>query len=244
MVFWICLCAWFGLARLKKIRESKEQSLPTLTPALQEVIQPSDALKKARQRVAENPDDPAAHLDLAVLLIEVQQYGEAPQEFARVENLIGDDGFYVDHGQMYHSEQKWIACTWAFLHAYELKPDIKGGELFGLWHEAVYKAFNNPDARLVIDLDRIQALDAPIAGVARAEVELVTGNVGRAEAIIAEVLVQNPNFIEALLVQARVFAKQKNVDRIGKILDGLKRIPDLSPWIRDEIGRIESIEIP
>jgi predicted Zn-dependent protease len=157
---------------------------------------------------------------------------------------MGDYGFYVEHGQIYHEQQRWIACTWAFLHAYELKPDTKGGELFGLWHEAVYKAFNNPDASQVIDLDRIRAVDAPMAGVARAQVELSAGNVVKAEAIIAEVVNQNPGFAEALLVQARVFAKLKNADRVVQILDGLKRMDVLSPWIRDEIGRIESVEIP
>jgi serine/threonine protein kinase len=243
-IFGICLCAWIGRGMLKNKKADVEQAIPTATQVPQEITVPLDLLQEARRIVNENPNDPIAHLNLAVLLIDTRQFDDVPQELKRVEGLMGDPGFYIEHGTMYRDQQKWIAAAWAFLRARELKPDWKTGEAIDLWHEAVYKAFMDPQAGRVVDLERIRAIDGPLAGVARAQAELAAGNVGRAETLILEVIKQNENYPEALLVQARVLAKMNNADRVVKILDALKRMEVLPPWIRDEIGRIEAVEKP
>ena len=243
-VLGLCLCAWFGLGRLRNNQKDVERVSPTVTQKQPEVNVPLDLLKVTRSKVVENPDDPIVHLQLAVLLINARQFAEAPQELKRVEGLVGDYGFYVDNGKLFREQQKWIAAAWAFLRVMELRPEQERAGILDFWHEAVYKAFNDPEAGRVIDLDRIRVVDPPIAVVARAQAELAAGNTAQAEAIILDVLKQNDNFTEALLVQARIMARKKFADRAVKILDGIKRNENLPPWIRDEIGRIEEVENP
>jgi hypothetical protein len=243
-VIGLCLCAWLGLGRLRNNQKDVERASPTVTQKQPEVNVPLDLLKVARSKVVENPDDPIVHLQLAVLLIDARQFAEAPQELKRVEGLVGDYGFYVDNGKLFREQQKWIAAAWAFLRVMELRPEQERAGILDFWHEAVYKAFNDPEAGRVIDLDRIRVVDPPIAVVARAQAELAAGNTAQAEAIILDVLKQNDNFTEALLVQARIMARKKFADRAVKILDGIKRNENLPPWIRDEIGRIEEVENP
>jgi serine/threonine protein kinase len=241
-IFWVCLCAWFG-RRMWRDRDV-ERVVPTATQAPQEISVPLDLLQEARRKVDENPGDPILHLDLAILFIDARQFDDARDELNRVEGMVGEFGFYSDHGQMYREQQKWIAAAWAFTHMLELNPESRLADQIDLWHEAVYKAFMDPEAGRVVDFERIRAVDGPMSGVARAQVELAAGNVGRAETIILEVIQQNENFPEALLVQVRVMARMKNAERFVKILDFLKRIETLPPWIRDEIGRIEAVEKP
>jgi serine/threonine protein kinase len=243
-IFGICLFAIIVRGMIKNKQAGVEQAISTATQMPQEIPLPLDLLQQARRNVDENPNDPIVHLDLAVLLIDARQFEDVTKELNRVEGLMGDPGFYIEHGRMYRDQQKWIAAAWAFLRARELNPDWKTGEAIDLWHEAVYKAFMDPEAGRVVDLERIRAVDGPMAGVARVQAELTAGNVGRAETIILEVIKQFENLPEALLVQARVFARLKNTERVVKILDALKQIETLPPWIRDEIGRIEAVEKP
>jgi hypothetical protein len=243
-IFGICLYALFIRGMIKNKQAGVEQAIPTASQVLQEITGPLDLLQQARRNVDENPNDPNVHLDLAILLIDARQFDDVPQELNQVEGLIGDPGFYYEHGMMYRDQQKWSAAAWAFLRARELNPDFKTVEAINFWHEAVYKAFMDPEAGRVVDLERIRAIDGPMAGVARVQAELTAGNVGRAETIVLEVMKQFENFPEVLLVQARVYARMKNTDRVVKILDALKRIEALPPWIRDEIGRIEAVEKP
>jgi serine/threonine protein kinase len=243
-IFGVCLSALIARGMIKNKQASVGQAIPTATQAPQEITKPLDLLQQARRKVDENPNDPDVHLNLAVLLIDARQFEDVARELNRVEGLMGDPGYYIEHGMMYRDQQKWIAAAWAYLRARELNPDLKTGEAIDLWHEAVYKAFMDPEAGRVVDLERIRVIDGPMAGVARVQAELTAGNVGRAETIILEVIKQFENFPEALLVQARVFARLKNTDRVGKILDTLKQIKNLPPWIRDEISRIEAVEKP
>jgi hypothetical protein len=171
-------------------------------------------------------------------------YADVPPELSKVENLMKDYPFYTDNGRKFRAGQKWIVAAWAFTRAMELNPDAKTGESLEFWREAVYKAFNDPAAGTIIDLNRIRAVDPPMAGVADAQAKLAAGNILPAEKTILEVIRQSDKFPEALLVQARILARQNAGDRALQILDALRKNADLPGWIRDEIARIVDVELP
>lgn len=238
VVFSIVLLIWVGfrLVRNHRLLAKKETSTSTAMP--QKALVSVDAVKAARRRMEQNQNDPMAHLDLAVILIDAGQYGDAPQEFAKVENLVNENGFYFNNGKKFVEQQKWIAATWAFLRYMELKQEPRPSELLDLWQESVYKAFTDPGASLVINIDRIQIVDPAVAGAARAQADLAAGHIAQAEVDILTTLKQYNNYKIALLIQAHVLALRNFPDRAKNILNSLLQT-DIPPWIRNEIIQIQ-----
>jgi serine/threonine protein kinase len=237
VVFAIFLVIWFGLGLVRNNRLMVKKDAPVDSPVPQEAKVPLDAIKAARRRMELNINDPNSHLDLAIILIDARQFSDVPNELSKVDELVKEYGFYFDNGKKFVEQQKWIAATWAFWRFMALAPDPKPGELHDLWHESVYKAFREPDAGLVLDVNRIQIVDPAIAGVARAQADLSVGKIAQAEVDILATLKQYDNYTEALLVQARVLAMRNFPERAKNILLNLEQT-DLPPWIRNEIIEI------
>lgn len=215
-----------------------EQPLPANDPA--------QALEAASQRVKDHPEDPQLHLDLAAAFFDLGRYADARQEFAQVRQLEGENSaFYRDAGQRFIAEQRWVPAAWLLLQAAQSNPSpaeiARGTEL---WREAIYKACVLPGFNELVTLEGIEAVDAPMAGVARARQLLYASDPVRSEAAIRLVLRDTPDFAEAQLAQAELLARSGADELATPILNRLGQNQDLPAWIREEAKRIYEQEIP
>ncbi len=205
-----------------------------LTPEAPRELPPE--VMDAQRRVDENPNDPRAHLDLALAYWEAGMQRPAYEALNEAGNLADRDAdFFIEAGHQMTDREAWIGAAAMYLRAIKLlKPSGKvPDDLMINFHEAVYKAAMRPEFEVTYPLiDEIKKVDEPIGLVAQARHAYYGGNPGEGQALLNQVKRLKPGLPEEALLEAEIAIKESRYDEAKAILIPLGADLGTPEWIR------------
>ena len=231
----LCGCSWVGVRFYKPLRQ---RILRAASPISTPTPPPANSLETALNNVEKNPNDPLAHIDLARVYLDFNQPESALRELTLVKDLVGPNRqFFMDVGNQTAKDGQWHLAAWCFLRAATASPDPLPDNVRSRMHEAIYKAYQKPEASILIPPESIRESDPSMAAVAEAEREFWFGSKVNADALTSALLVKQEDFPEARLLRALVIMEQ-DPDLGKNILRDLRRDETIAEWIRVEATRI------
>jgi serine/threonine-protein kinase len=212
-------------------------SRPTPTPI------PTMSLDAAKQKAAENPNDPYARLDLAIAY---SQAGNAAQSLTELDNamdLAGDEiRFFAKAGDMLAASGDWLSAARVYLRLAQLFPASTPlpAEVSNSLHEAVYRAAKLAAFKDYVSLPALDQVDASLRIVAEARFAFFNSDPRRAQLLLDELQKTKPDYPEARLLQAEMNARQGQTDTARRLLAALLDDKTIADWIRVEADLILS----
>jgi len=242
LLFFCCLATLSAL-RIGRQPESAEvtQTQPALETRAQSPTQLSP-LDAARQRVADNPQDPAAHLQLAIAYHTAGMRELVQEEIAIVERLAPNYGYLWDSSKRMAEQNEWLAAARLALVATEqqmqagsrLVPETKD-----YLYEVVYKASKDPRSTLYISIERIQAIDEVLALVANARFSLFNGDLSDGMVIVDSLKRAHPDNTLVQLLNVEYSIRQGQVDVARVAIANMRQNPGVTEWILFELEQLE-----
>ncbi|MFZ5912129.1 MAG: protein kinase domain-containing protein [Chloroflexota bacterium] len=216
------------------------------TPPKPEPGEMPPAVQEAQRKVDENPEDPVAHLELALAFWDANMPRSAYETLNHAAELArGDRGFLIEAGNRFHERQAWIAsATMYFRFIKQAGPDGEvPEEVRNNFHEAVYKAAPQPELEITLPfVEEVLKLDEPIGLVAQSRFSYYNGRPEDAWAYLNQVKRLKPGFFEASLLEGEYMVNEKRYEEANAILQPLTADPAAPEWIRvmakDLLGRI------
>ena len=204
----------------------------TVTPAVDPGVQ------AALDKVQQNPIDPAANLELALAYWDAGQTRKSLEALGKAADLAGPKNtqFFLNAAEEFSQRQSWIASAAMYLRAiktYGLDPNIPS-EIKVPFHESVYKAAAMPEMPSYLPFEAIARVDEPIALVAEARHLLYSDDLEGARIKLNNVLHLTPNYAEARLVSAELFAKTGKIPEAKQVLNDLLANIANPAWIQAE----------
>ncbi|HUG33179.1 MAG TPA: serine/threonine-protein kinase [Anaerolineales bacterium] len=209
------------------------QPLPTTQPG-QPTMPPE--VVAAQQLVRANPNDPNAHLELALAFWNADMTGASYDTLSTVIRIVGpeDEDFYTQAGDKYVAIEGWLPAAAMYFQArknYGLDGNVPD-HLTNAFHESMYKGSEKPEAPIVLPFDKIAQVDQPIALIAQSRNAFYSGKLDDANTFLNQVKRLSPNMHEAFLLEAEMGVLTDKPGEARVILNGL--LADLSApeWIR------------
>lgn len=200
-----------------------------------------NAISTAQQKVELSPDDPGAHLDLALALDESGEKEKSKQELDFALELSGDNlEFYREAGNILLARANWLAASHVFLRLAEKYPQPIPIELAASMRHAWYKGSQLDAFPEFAPFDSLLRVDPLMANVARARYELYHGAPVRAKAALTPVIEKSPDFMEARLVQIEMLIQSQSREEAQRLLDAISSRRDLPPWMVEELQRLSN----
>jgi len=203
----------------------------------------TDKLKEAREWTNEDPENPHAHLELAIALLKEnpENREEIQKEIIIIERIGGDDiGLYEGAGYDFMEREYWKGAAMMFLRAVEISQ--KNGEdysyLMDGFHESVYRSAKLPKQTHNTSSERIGKIDGELMLIAEARYAFYHGEETQAISILRKIKQQNPNYPEALLLEGEMHVQNEEYNKARQILESLWERPELPDWIVDEADNI------
>ncbi len=199
----------------------------------------SPEVMDARNYLKENPDDPYAHLDLALAILDTS-LGQNPlvyQQLKEAGDLAGDDiQFFEDAGFELMDRGIWTGSAAMFLRAVKITQfhGDPNEDLIYFMHETSYKAASQPEMPNYLPFDEIGKVDEPLSLVVEARHTYYHGNPDDALALLNEVKRMKPGFHEARLLEGEMLARARKADEARRIFETILADLDTPEWIRVE----------
>ncbi len=192
-----------------------------------------------RKDVMENPDDPYAHRDLALALLDFSER-KNPQiykELSIAADLAGDDlGFFEETGFELMDRGAWTGSAAMFFRATKIA--TRNGDdaewFIMLFHESIYKAASQPELPNYLPFEEIGKLDEPMMIVVEARHTFYHGNPDDAFKRLNDVKRIKPGFPEATLLEGEMHARAGKADEARQALEILLANLETPEWIRVE----------
>lgn len=198
------------------------------------------AVQEAQRKVDENPEDPVAHLELALAYWDANMPRSAYEVLNHAADLArSDQGFMIEAGNRFHERQAWIAsATMYFRFIKQAGPDGEvPEEIRNNFHEAVYKAAPQPELEITLPfVEEVLKLDEPIGLVAQSRFSYYNGRVDDAKIYLNQVKRLKPGFFEASLLEGEYAVNEKRYEEANKVLQPLAADPAAPEWIRVMAG--------
>lgn len=209
---------------------------------------PALELEAARSLVEEKPDDPIAHLQLGMALIENDQHLEGYHEIRFSSELAAQDKpFLIGAGLTLERLSRPLGAVILYLRAAEnLRPKTPGAEfLFESLRRSVYYGFADPLAPEIIPYDTLKKFDAALAMIAEARHNIIIhpDDIQPTQNMLDEWRKNQPGMAEIELLQGELLLTYGKPEEARQILNGLTQRPDLPPWVAQQTRELLS-QIP
>ena len=215
---------------------------PPPTRSIQEDPNLQAAFDEALGRVENNPDDPTAHLELAMAYLDMQMPSEAEEEFALSEELSGGNPeYYMVAGDMLASREMWLPALEQYFKILQMDTGEEDQGFQEKFRQTLYHAAVNPNAEELLfgsDPNDFGPLYARLLiPTARARFTLFHRNPEEALRIINLVLENETKSPESHLVKAEILFAMDQREEAQEILQNLidERTP---PWVKMEARRL------
>jgi hypothetical protein len=206
--------------------------LPTLVTTSQAV---SPEVAAAQELVSKNPNDPDAHLALALAYWDARQPRAALEELTQAANLAGpsDREFFLKAGNSFREHEAWVAAAGMYLRAAQTYPVGEVPEQLQVdFKEATYKAAEQPDMPLFLFFERIDRIDQPLGFIVRGRHALFNGTLEDARLNLQQAQRVKPDSYEGFLLEAEISAKEGNIEAARTILISLSSDLGAPDWVR------------
>ena len=211
---------------------------PPPTKPIQEDPILQAALDEALGRVENNPDDPKAHLELALAYLGMHMPSEAEEEFALSEELSGGNPeYYMVAGDMLASREMWLPALEQYFKILQMDTGSEDQGFQEKFRLTLYHASVNPNAEELLfgsDTNDFSPMYANLLiPTARARFTLFHRNPEEALRIINRVLEYEVKSPESHLVKAEILIEMDQREEAQEILQNLidERTP---PWVKVE----------
>ena len=190
----------------------------------------------AREEVGENPDDPYAHRNLALALLDFSERKNqlVYKELTTAADLAGDDlGFFEETGFDLMDRGAFTSSAAMFFRAVKLSQAAdEDAEWFSyLFHETAYKAASQPEMPNYLPFEEIGKIDEPMMLVVQARHTFYHGDPEEAMALLNKVKRIKPAFPEALLLEGEIHVRRKNADKARQAFEILLADLATPEWI-------------
>ncbi len=238
----LCLCSVFGLQLIGEGQElgvdvPSGQDAPPPEPRPQdEGPRPDGPVFAAQQAVDENPDDPFAHLGLAMALLDAGELDPAIGEMDIAQDLAGQEfpEIYLEAGEAFMAREMWFFAAGSYVRFARMvegdtPPDVRERMEFALYLAA-------EDNRLMEMLPGEEELDPVgllLVETIQARFHLFHDRLPRAQLLVNNVLRREPGYPPAMLLQAEIHLAREEFGPAAEILEELVGRADVNPWVRD-----------
>ncbi|MBM3144431.1 MAG: hypothetical protein FJ010_05540 [Chloroflexi bacterium] len=207
-------------------------ALSTQTPF---EVQGDDPISLARQRVAENPDDPNAYLELGKACFDAGQPQPGGEALWKAIDLgKGSPDIYLMAAEIFMEAEQWISATQVYMDLFQQHPELMSGQMDN-FHKAAFTASSLPEAADAVPLPDVAEVDELFEQVLKARYLLFNESAERAQDVLDSIGDRSIDSPAAQLVQAEVYNVQGRVREAAEILDALLSSDDTPGWIRDFI---------
>lgn len=238
----LCICGFIGLNLAQGQGDQSggvnpEPGVSTPVPPDRDEpgLEPSDPVEAARQAVREHPDDPFAHLDLAMALLDIGQVDEAQAAMQEAQALAGEDNpdFYLAAGDQFAERELWVFAAGMYVHLAALEDGRLPSDVKERMELSIYRAAEDTGARLAfIAGDQVRGIDPLLIDVARARFQLYQGKPVVAQGILDGVLERQPDYPPAQLLQAEILLGTDEPEPAVELLEMLVRREEPPHWVR------------
>lgn len=257
IVVFMCICIFIAFQVLREQEGQLESQGPTGPVPTQEVEEPPPdeekkpgeaalrrKLDKALAMVEENPEDPFARLELALIYLQLGEMEAAQAEYDKGADLAGTDPVYfVQAGDRLNDLGFWVESLEAYATAIDLGIEFDNPDFQRNFRETMYFVSITPEIEPHLFPEDFGE-DSPQSNyppfyVARARYTLYHGGAEDALEMIEEVQERFPEFNlpEADLVEADALIKLGRADEAREILQNLTGSP-VPPWVKEEARRL------
>ncbi len=208
-----------------------EPNEPLPQPTIQNA---SPELTAAMEAVAKNPNDPDAHLDLSIALLEAKEIRPAMEELAQAANLAGPNNkdFILKSADKFAVRGLWVPAASMYLRLVPIYRKDMPKDVENKLHEAVYKSTEQKDMPLFVVFERVENTSVPLGYIARGRYALYNGSLKDAETQLANAQKAKPDMYEIYLLKAEIEMKTGNQAEAKNILLPLSSAPEAPEWIR------------
>lgn len=243
ILFFGCLFVFWAIRSTRSFRTVPTQTGIAETLAPFQTSQKSSEIDQAMRAVEENPDDPSAHLQLALAYQQAGMPELEQDSITHVENLAAsDEAFLWDAARLAGGRGAWLSAARLAISAAALHLESNRtlpDDLSALLHETVYKAMKDQLAADYITSDRLAAIDEPLSGLAKARYTFFYGDQAQAQQTLDELTQFKPGFAEAQLLQAEFSSLTGDVERARQALADLRANRGTQEWMLQEAEIIE-----
>lgn len=213
-------------------------SIPEVTPQIfdgdQDVSQKqiADVLAFAN----EHPNDPDAQLDLALTYWDENQPRNAYEVVPAIIKAAGseDEDFYWDAGDDFASGEAWIPAAsmyYQVVRIHQSRGEIPG-DVINVFHEAMYKAAERPEANAILPFDEISKTDQAIVFIVKARIELLNGRSGDGQIFLNQARILDRHMPELIMLQAEFDHHDGKIKEARDAAANLKSNLATPEWIR------------
>lgn len=194
-------------------------------------------LARIQEQVANDPENPRAHLELVLAYQELGMRVDAQQAWKQAAQLAADDSrFFSEAAADFEERQFWLLAIQAYSSLLRTSRGQVGPELFDRINKALYLAAS--DANL-------EAQAAPITSLAavrnrlvneeilRARFALYHADAQRAEDTVRNLREQNSSLPELNLLEAEVWWQDGKVKDARQRLELIRQDPEMPNWVRE-----------
>lgn len=237
--------------RMVQILESRDD-LPgwvyfELEQIRQEISHRGDALAEngdgqwensdARQAVNKNPNDPIAHVNLAIAYWDEGKTQEAKNTAYHAFDLTeGDSVLYKEIGDIFAERQVWLFAAQAYLLSNK-NAKANDGNLYDLISEAVYFAAFEDEALELLGDPRL-GFDSLVLDLVEVRHYMEKGELDKAEDLLMSVLEQKPDMLVAHLLEADLLRARGEFEAAHEVLLEMQRSGDIPDWIKIQIQEL------
>jgi serine/threonine protein kinase len=206
---------------------SSGKSAPNIQNASPELTATTDL-------VAKKPNDPKAHLALALALWDAKQSLPALNEMSQVSKLAdpNDKVLFLNAAQEFKKREAWTIAVTMYLRLVDSQNPNMPKEVENDFHEAVYKAAQQKNMPLNAFFQRIDNADAVLGHIAQGRYALYQGNLDEAKNQMVSAEKIKPQMPEAKLLKAEIEMKLGNQKVAKDILSALSSDPEAPEWLR------------
>jgi tetratricopeptide (TPR) repeat protein len=219
--------------------------MPGAPPAASEPAPPTSDVEQALQMVQDHPDDPKAHLALALAYAAQKQYDLYTESLNETIRLASADASFLGMAAKDAAAVgDWLTAARLYLALAQNQTGQLPPEQKAPLQEALFQAAGSAEFTLVIDLAVVEQLDPRLAQILRARYTLYFGDPAKAQEIVSGIPIDAETIPEARLVQAEIYIQVGQPDQARLILEQLKSEQRLPPWVRELAKQIFEAKFP
>ncbi|HSG45396.1 MAG TPA: serine/threonine-protein kinase [Anaerolineales bacterium] len=195
-----------------------------------------ELIDELRINAEEHPDDPFAQLELAVVYWET---GQPRKTYETVPEIVkaaepGNEGFFREAGDAFLEREAWIPASAMYFQV--MRINQQRGEIpedvVDVFHEAVYKGAELPEANAIFPVDAITEVDEAMAFVVKARIELFHGRVAEGRIFLNQAKRMAPDMPEVIMLQAEFDRHDGKPKEARDAMKELLTNPSIPEWIR------------
>ena len=212
-------------------RPTKAQPSPARPLQTQQLVTPI-SLEQARQHVTAQPDDPLAHVELAIGLLDAGQADAALEELTQAESIAGNDAyFYFAAGRMFEQQRYALYAAEAYSKAIHFAPSPSEDLTFAL-KRAMYQAAANPAFANFLERADLKQLEPEFIEIVRGRYTLLVNNdIEGALQVVKKFSTGENKFYEVKLLEAEILWKQGKTNEARKKLTTLYQDQQAPAWV-------------